>query len=128
MCASVGGDEAYILREVVVRVEGHGSWYHLSISTQKISAQAVMEAAICTLVTQFKTYAGKDGSSSTLSKDEFQSLVIAQLPNYVKNGSDTVAMEQLMGSLDENSDNELTFSEFWQLIGKLASKQGGFSQ
>ncbi|XP_074470232.1 protein S100-A13-like [Sebastes fasciatus] len=87
-----------------------------------------MEAAICTLVTHFKNYAGKDGSSSTLSKDEFQNLVTSQLPNYVKNASDPGAIEQLMGSLDENNDGELTFSEFWQLIGKLASKQGGFSQ
>uniref|UniRef100_A0A8C4GSZ8 S100 calcium binding protein U n=2 Tax=Dicentrarchus labrax TaxID=13489 RepID=A0A8C4GSZ8_DICLA len=85
-----------------------------------------MEAAICTLVTQFKTYAGKDGSSSTLSKDEFHNLVTSQLPNYVKNASDPGAIEQLMSSLDENNDGELTFSEFWQLIGKLASKQGGF--
>ncbi|XP_028454160.1 protein S100-A11 [Perca flavescens] len=87
-----------------------------------------MEAAICTLVTQFKTYAGKDGSSSTLSKDEFQNLVTSELPNYVKNASDPVVIEQLMGSLDENNDGELTFYEFWQLIGKLASKQGGFTQ
>nr|XP_046274142.1 protein S100-A11 [Scatophagus argus] len=87
-----------------------------------------MEAAISTLVTQFKTYAGKDGSSSTLSKDEFQNLVTSQLPNFVKNASDASAVEQLMSSLDENNDGELTFSEFWQLIGKLASKQGGFSQ
>uniref|UniRef100_A0A3Q0R4Q9 EF-hand domain-containing protein n=2 Tax=Heroini TaxID=318529 RepID=A0A3Q0R4Q9_AMPCI len=87
-----------------------------------------MEAAIMTLVTQFKTYAGKDGASSTLSKDEFQSLVASQLPNYVKNGSDPAVIDQLMGSLDENNDGELTFSEFWQLIGKLASKQGGFCQ
>ncbi|KAL7381682.1 hypothetical protein ABVT39_009408 [Epinephelus coioides] len=85
-----------------------------------------MESAICTLVTQFKTYAGQNGDSSTLSKDEFRSLVSSQLPNYVKNASDSKAMEELMGSLDENSDGELTFSEFWQLIGKLASKQGGF--
>ncbi|TMS18123.1 protein S100-A13 [Larimichthys crocea] len=87
-----------------------------------------METAICTLITQFKTYAGKDGSASTLSKEEFQNLVTSQLPNYVKNASDPEAIEQLMGSLDENNDGELTFSEFWQLIGKLASKQGGFSQ
>ncbi|XP_047461390.1 protein S100-A11 [Mugil cephalus] len=87
-----------------------------------------MEAAITTLVAQFKTYAGKDGSASTLSKDEFHNLVTSQLPNYVKNASDPGAIDQLMGSLDENNDGELTFSEFWQLIGKLASKQGGFSQ
>ncbi|KAM9838419.1 protein S100-A11 [Aulostomus maculatus] len=85
-----------------------------------------MEAAILTLVTQFKTFAGKDGSSSTLSKDEFHNLVTSQLPNYVKSFSSPGAIDQLMGSLDENNDGELTFSEFWQLIGKLASKQGGF--
>ncbi|XP_029370326.1 protein S100-A11 [Echeneis naucrates] len=87
-----------------------------------------MESAICTLVTQFKAYAGKDGSASTLSKDEFHNLVKAQLPNYVKNSSDAEVIDQLMGSLDEDNDGELTFSEFWQLIGKLASKQGGFNQ
>lgn len=43
-----------------------------------------MEAAICTLVAQFKTFAGKDGSSSTLSKEEFHNLVTSQLPNFVK--------------------------------------------
>lgn len=47
-------------------------------------ALTIMEAAIFTIVTQFKTCAGKDGSTSTLSKDEFQNLVISQLPNYVK--------------------------------------------
>lgn len=56
----------------------------LSSLTFQISAQSIMEAAICTLVTQFKTYAGKDGSASTLSKEEFHKLVTSQLPNYVK--------------------------------------------
>ncbi|KAM3858056.1 protein S100-A11 [Diretmus argenteus] len=87
-----------------------------------------MESAIGVLVAQFKTYAGKDGSSSTLSKDEFCSLVTSQLPTLVKNASDPGAIDQLMSSLDDNNDGELTFSEFWQLIGKLAGKQGGFSQ
>ncbi|XP_013997598.1 protein S100-A11 [Salmo salar] len=85
-----------------------------------------MESAINVLVSQFKTFAGKDGSSNTLSKEEFSSLVAFQLPTFVKNASDPVVIEQLMGSLDENNDGELTFLEFWQLIGKLANKQGGF--
>uniref|UniRef100_A0A4W6FCW4 EF-hand domain-containing protein n=1 Tax=Lates calcarifer TaxID=8187 RepID=A0A4W6FCW4_LATCA len=83
-----------------------------------------METAISTLVTQFKVFAGKDGSASTLSKDEFHNLVTSQLPNYVKNSGNAGVIDELMGSLDENNDGELTFSEFWQLIGKLASKQG----
>ncbi|XP_029521367.1 protein S100-A13-like [Oncorhynchus nerka] len=85
-----------------------------------------MESAINVLVSQFKTFAGKDGSSNTLSKGEFSSLVAFQLPTFVKNASDPAVIEQLMGSLDENNDGELTFLEFWQLIGKLANKQGGF--
>lgn len=43
-----------------------------------------MESAINVLVAQFKTFASKDGSSHTLSKEEFQTLVASQLPNLVK--------------------------------------------
>ncbi|KAI9540134.1 hypothetical protein NQZ68_002068 [Dissostichus eleginoides] len=101
--------------------------HHSGSQTLKVPAQTIMEAAICTFVSQFKAYAGKDGASSTLSREEFHNLVTAQLPNYVKNASDPGAIDQLMGSLDENNDGELTFLEFWQLIGTLANKQGGFT-
>lgn len=37
------------------------------------------------------------------------------------------AVDHLMSSLDQNADGELTFCEFWQLIGKLAGKQGGYA-
>ncbi|XP_051926224.1 protein S100-A11 [Hippocampus zosterae] len=85
-----------------------------------------MEAAILTLVQQFKEYAGRDGSAATLSRDEFRQLVASQLPNFVETAEPDAA-ERLMSSLDQNGDGELTFSEFWQLIGKLASKQGGYA-
>ncbi|XP_043073565.1 protein S100-A11 [Puntigrus tetrazona] len=87
-----------------------------------------MESAINVLISEFKTYAGKDGSVHTLSKEEFQSLVTSQLPNLVKNASDPATIDQLMKSLDENNDGELTFLEFWQLIGSVANQHGGFSQ
>nr|XP_046256058.1 protein S100-A11-like [Scatophagus argus]XP_046256059.1 protein S100-A11-like [Scatophagus argus] len=87
-----------------------------------------MESAIDMLVSQFKTYAGSDGSSDTLSRDEFHRLVKAELPNFVKNAGDTTALDQLMSSLDKNNDGELNFLEFWQLIGHLASRHGGFHQ
>lgn len=85
-----------------------------------------MESAINVLVSQFKTYAGKDGSAKTLSKEEFQSLVTSQLPTFVKNSSDPATIDQLMSSLDANNDGELTFLEFWQLIGNVANQHGGF--
>ncbi|XP_023122249.1 protein S100-A13-like [Amphiprion ocellaris] len=87
-----------------------------------------MESAIGVLVSQFKAYAGSDGSADTLSRDEFWRLVKAQLPNFVKNAGHPAAVDQLMRSLDANNDGELNFLEFWQLIGHLASKHGGFSQ
>uniref|UniRef100_A0A3B3ZBH6 EF-hand domain-containing protein n=2 Tax=Periophthalmus magnuspinnatus TaxID=409849 RepID=A0A3B3ZBH6_9GOBI len=86
-----------------------------------------MEAAITTLVSHFKTSAGKDGSACTLSKDELQNLVSTQLPNFVKLSSEPGAIDQLMRSLDQDNNGELTFTEFWQFIGKLACKEGGFN-
>ncbi|XP_048882904.1 protein S100-A11 [Brienomyrus brachyistius] len=87
-----------------------------------------MEPAINTLISHFKTHAGKEGTASTLSKEEFHNLLVSQLPTFVKNSNDPAVIDQLMGSLDTDNDGELTFLEFWQLIGKLATKQGGFSQ
>ncbi|XP_036948727.1 protein S100-A11 [Acanthopagrus latus] len=113
-------------RRDTVLVAAHNTPH--SIPTQEASAQIIMESAICTIVTQFKNYAGKDGSSSTLSKEEFHNLVSSQLSNYVQNAGDPAAVDQLMSSLDENNDGELTFLEFWQLVGKLASQKGGFGQ
>ncbi|KAJ8343921.1 hypothetical protein SKAU_G00312500 [Synaphobranchus kaupii] len=38
-----------------------------------------MESAISALVSHFKTFAGKDGSASSLSHEEFRSLVTSQV-------------------------------------------------
>lgn len=43
-----------------------------------------MEAAIGVLVSQFKAYAGSDGFTDTLSREEFHRLVTSELPNFVK--------------------------------------------
>ncbi|XP_034016737.1 protein S100-A11 [Thalassophryne amazonica] len=88
-----------------------------------------MEAAIDTLIQHFKDYAGRDGSS-TLNRNEFHQLVAEQLSNFMKpqDAKDPGVADRLMNSLDQNNDGELTFSEFWHLVGTLASKQGGFSQ
>ncbi|MEQ2313526.1 hypothetical protein AMECASPLE_002938 [Ameca splendens] len=44
------------------------------------------------------------------------------------NAGDPAAIDQRMSSLDKNNDGALSFLEFWQLIGYLASKHGGCSQ
>ncbi|CAL9705728.1 unnamed protein product [Knipowitschia caucasica] len=86
-----------------------------------------MEAAIRELFKVFKVYAGQEGSSNTLSRAEFHKLVTSELPNLVEN-TDASAIDQLMKSLDENSDGQLNLLEFWQLIGQLANKHGTYSQ
>ncbi|KAM3596746.1 uncharacterized protein V6R79_019917 [Siganus canaliculatus] len=87
-----------------------------------------MEAAIGTLISKFKEHAGTEGSNNSLSQAEFHDLVKSELSNYVKNASDPRATEELMGRQDKDNDGELTFTEFWQLLGMLASEQGGFCQ
>ncbi|XP_068616567.1 protein S100-A11-like [Brachionichthys hirsutus] len=87
-----------------------------------------MESAIKVLVSQFKAYAGMDGSCDTLSKAEFHRLVKSELPTFVENAGVPAATDLLLSSCDKNKDGELNFLEFWQLIGQLACKQGGFSQ
>ncbi|XP_078788806.1 protein S100-A13-like isoform X2 [Oryzias latipes] len=88
----------------------------------------MMESAIDVLMSKFKVYAGADGSFETLSRDEFGKLVKSELPNFLQNAGDSVAIDELMRSLDKNNDGELSFIEFWQLIGHLARKHGGFNQ
>lgn len=50
------------------------------------------------------------------------------LPVFLQNAADPAVVDKLMSSLDKDNDGELSFLEFWQLIGHLASKHGGFSQ
>ncbi|KAJ8383808.1 hypothetical protein AAFF_G00214950 [Aldrovandia affinis] len=115
----VHGEKAYSMRD---RWRSSGtinpSLFHtlspslcLSLSLSISVCLYAMESAISTLVSQFKTFAGKDGSSETLSKEEFHSLVVSQLANFVQNANDPAVIDQLMGSLDENNDGELTFLE-----------------
>ncbi|XP_062847960.1 protein S100-A13-like [Trichomycterus rosablanca] len=87
-----------------------------------------MEAAINIILSQFKAFAGKEGSADTLSKDELQNLLTCQLPNFVKNVSESSTVEKLMSSVDENNDGELSFLEFWQFLGQLARLTGGFTK
>lgn len=73
----------------------------------------IMEAAITTLVSQFKVFAGKDGSTSTLSKDEFQNLLTSQLPSYAKVLDWTVGTETLL-EIKQNLKN-MVVGDLWDM-------------
>ncbi|XP_021232433.1 protein S100-A13 isoform X1 [Numida meleagris] len=58
-----------------------------------------------------------EGRTGTLTAAAFQELLRLQLPNVMK---DFPSLEEQMRALDASADQELTFDEFWRLMGELA--------
>ncbi|XP_047408997.1 protein S100-A11 [Sciurus carolinensis] len=78
------------------------------------------ERCIESLIAVFQKYAGKDGNSCTLSKREFLSFMNTELAAFTKNQKDPGVLDRMMKKLDLNSDGQLDFQEFLNLIGGLA--------
>ncbi|NWS48111.1 S10AD protein, partial [Probosciger aterrimus] len=76
-----------------------------------------LELAIEKLLSTFLSPAGQEGRKGALTARGFRDLVQLQLPNLVK---DIPSLEEKMQELDVNKDEELKFSEYWQLMGELA--------
>ncbi|XP_024999258.3 protein S100-A13 [Gallus gallus] len=75
-----------------------------------------VEMAIETIVSVFVSHAGKEGRMGTLTATAFQELLRLQLPNLMK---DVPSLEEQMRALDVSTEQELTFEEFWKLMGEL---------
>uniref|UniRef100_A0A669Q9J5 EF-hand domain-containing protein n=1 Tax=Phasianus colchicus TaxID=9054 RepID=A0A669Q9J5_PHACC len=75
-----------------------------------------VEMAIETVVTVFVSHTKKEGRMGTMTATAFQELLRLQLPNVMK---DVPSLEEQMRMLDVSTDQELTFEEFWQLMGEL---------
>ncbi|XP_037596632.1 protein S100-A11-like [Cebus imitator] len=86
----------------------------------KISSPTETERCIESLIAVFQKYAGKDGCNYTLSKTEFLSFMNTELSAFTKNQKDPGVLDRMMKKLDTNSDGQLDFSEFLNLIGGLA--------
>ncbi|MBZ3876386.1 Protein S100-A11 [Sciurus carolinensis] len=87
---------------------------------QKMSHPTETERCIESLIAVFQKYAGKDGNSCTLSKREFLSFMNTELAAFTKNQKDPGVLDRMMKKLDLNSDGQLDFQEFLNLIGGLA--------
>ncbi|XP_050787009.1 protein S100-A5-like [Gopherus flavomarginatus] len=76
-----------------------------------------LEKALATLVCIFHKYSGKEGDKMTLSKGELKELVKNELGlgERMKEGG----IEQLMKSLDRNSDQEIDFKEYSVFLSTL---------
>ncbi|KFV65003.1 Protein S100-A11, partial [Dryobates pubescens] len=78
------------------------------------------ERCIESLLAVFQRYAGRDGNSCTLSKREFLAFMNTELAAFTKNQKDPAVVDRMMKKLDLNSDGQLDFQEFLNLIGGIA--------
>ncbi|XP_053867084.1 protein S100-A5-like isoform X1 [Malaclemys terrapin pileata] len=83
-----------------------------------------LEKALATLVCTFHKYSGKEGDKMTLSKGELKELVKNELGlgERMKEGG----IEQLMKSLDRNSDQEIDFKEYSVFLSTLCMAYNDF--
>ncbi|NXN92416.1 S10AB protein, partial [Rhinopomastus cyanomelas] len=78
------------------------------------------ERCIESLLAVFQRYAGSDGNSRHLSKKEFLAFMNVELAAFTKNQKDPGVIDRMMKKLDLNSDGQLDFQEFLNLIGGIA--------
>uniref|UniRef100_H0XWA5 Protein S100 n=2 Tax=Otolemur garnettii TaxID=30611 RepID=H0XWA5_OTOGA len=86
----------------------------------KVPSPTETERCIESLIAVFQKYAGKDGYSYTLSKTEFLNFMNTELAAFTKNQKDPGVLDRMMKKLDLNSDGQLDFQEFLNLIGGMA--------
>ncbi|XP_057390523.1 protein S100-A11-like [Balaenoptera acutorostrata] len=86
----------------------------------KISSPTWTEQCIESLIAVFQKHAGRDGNNSKLSKAEFLIFMNTELGAFTKNQKDPSVLDRMMKKLDLDSDGQLDFQEFLNLIGGLA--------
>ncbi|XP_063312058.1 protein S100-A13-like [Pelobates fuscus] len=80
------------------------------------ASQTEVEKAIFTIIQCFHVHAQAEGKRDSLSMAEFNKLVAKEFQRQMKG----VSIEEKMKELDINKDNELTFTEYWKLVGDIA--------
>ncbi|XP_024110120.1 protein S100-A5 isoform X2 [Pongo pygmaeus] len=82
-----------------------------------------LEKALTTMVTTFHKYSGREGSKLTLSRKELKELIKKELClGEMKESS----IDDLMKSLDKNSDQEIDFKEYSVFLTTLCMAYNDF--
>uniref|UniRef100_F1SFV8 Protein S100 n=2 Tax=Sus scrofa TaxID=9823 RepID=F1SFV8_PIG len=82
-----------------------------------------LEKALTTMVTTFHKYSGREGSKLTLSRRELKELIKKELClGEMKESS----VDDLMKSLDKNSDQEIDFKEYSVFLTTLCMAYNDF--
>ncbi|XP_016076884.1 PREDICTED: protein S100-A5 [Miniopterus natalensis] len=82
-----------------------------------------LEKALTTMVTTFHKYSGKEGSKLTLSRRELKELIKKELCLGEMQES---SIDDLMKSLDKNSDQEIDFKEYSVFLTTLCMAYNDF--
>ncbi|XP_007457734.1 PREDICTED: protein S100-A11-like, partial [Lipotes vexillifer] len=87
---------------------------------QQVSSPTETEQCIESLIAVFQKHAGRDGNNSKLSKAKFLIFMNTELGAFTKKQKDPGVLDRMMKKLDLDSDGQLDFQEFLNLIGGLA--------
>ncbi|XP_043733862.1 protein S100-A5 isoform X2 [Cervus elaphus] len=82
-----------------------------------------LEKALTTMVTTFHKYSGREGSKLTLNRKELKELIKKELCLGEMKESRT---DDLMKSLDKNSDQEIDFKEYSVFLTTLCMAYNDF--
>ncbi|XP_049638333.1 protein S100-A5 [Suncus etruscus] len=85
--------------------------------------ESPLEKALTTLVTTFHKYSGREGSKLTLSRRELKELIQNELSLAEMKES---SIDNLMKSLDKNSDQEIDFKEYSVFLTTLCMAYNDF--
>ncbi|KAL1772145.1 hypothetical protein HispidOSU_007368 [Sigmodon hispidus] len=83
-----------------------------------------LEKALTTMVTTFHKYSGREGSKLTLSRKELKELIKTELSLAEKMKESSI--DNLMKSLDKNSDQEIDFKEYSVFLTTLCMAYNDF--
>ncbi|XP_024896655.1 protein S100-A5 isoform X1 [Pteropus alecto] len=83
-----------------------------------------LEKALTTMVTTFHKYSGREGSKLTLSRKELKELIKKELCLGEKMQESSI--DDLMKSLDKNSDQEIDFKEYSVFLTTLCMAYNDF--
>ncbi|XP_062959889.1 protein S100-A5 [Cynocephalus volans] len=83
-----------------------------------------LEKALTTMVITFHKYSGREGSKLTLSRRELKELIKEELSLGEKLKESSI--DNLMKSLDKNSDQEIDFKEYSVFLTTLCMAYNDF--
>ncbi|KAJ0006431.1 hypothetical protein NQD34_013704 [Periophthalmus magnuspinnatus] len=71
-----------------------------------------LPVAMCAIMKVFDKYAGKEGDTDKLSKNEMKDLIQAELSPMIKDAQNPGQVNELFKCMDANGDDQVDFTEF----------------